>query len=76
MPAMRSNKELIEEKGHEYDKEKYRVMLLESGPVLGFFGFGWSRYDSRDSSRSKNRKWWHHLREQRQKDIDTERGLA
>jgi hypothetical protein len=33
--------------------------------VLGYFGFGYYR--------SKNRKWWHQLREQRQKDIDIEK---
>lgn len=69
--------ELIAEKGLEYDKEKYREMLLEAAEtVLGFFGFDRSHYDIRVSSRSKNRKWRHHLKEQRQKDIDTERSLG
>ena len=55
-----------------YDKEKYREMLLEATEtVLGYFGFDRTLFG--DTSRSKNRKWWHQLREQRQKDIDIER---
>ncbi|MGC2575318.1 MAG: DNA polymerase domain-containing protein [Candidatus Nitrosopolaris sp.] len=60
------------EQGREqvYDKEKYREMLLEAAEtVLGYFGF--DRYH--DTSRSKNRKWWHQLRERRKKDIDIEK---
>jgi hypothetical protein len=59
--------EFIEE-GREqvYDKEKYREMLLEAAEtVLGYFGFDRTAYGG--ISRSKNRKWWHQLREQRQK---------
>jgi hypothetical protein len=65
--------EFIEE-GREqvYDKEKYREMLLEAAEtVLGYFAFDRTAYG--DTSRSKNRKWWHQLREQRQKDIDIEK---
>jgi hypothetical protein len=55
-----------------YDKEKYRELLLEAaGTVLGYFGFDRTAYG--DTSHSKNRKWWHQLREQRQKDIDIEK---
>ena len=61
------------EEGREqiYDKEKYREMLLEAAEtVLGYFGFDRTLFGG--TSRSKNRKWWHQLRKQRQKDIDTE----
>ncbi|HXX96779.1 MAG TPA: DNA polymerase domain-containing protein [Candidatus Bathyarchaeia archaeon] len=55
-----------------YDKEKYREMLLEAAEtVLGYFGFDRALYG--DTSRTKNRKWWHQLREQRQRDIAIER---
>jgi DNA polymerase elongation subunit (family B) len=58
-----------------YDKEKYRDMLLDAAEtVLGCFGFSGTLYG--DSSRSKNRKWWHTLREERTKDIETERSLG
>jgi DNA polymerase elongation subunit (family B) len=57
-----------------YDKEKYREMLLEAAEtVLGYFGFDRTIYG--DTSRSKNRKWWYQLREQRQNDIDIEKSL-
>ena len=47
-------------------------MFLEAAEtVLGYFGLDMTAYE--DSSRSKNRKWWHQLREQRQKDIDIEK---
>jgi hypothetical protein len=61
------------EQGREqvYDKEKYREMLLQAAKtVLGYFGFDRTLFGV--TSRSKNRKWWHQLREQRQKDIDAE----
>jgi hypothetical protein len=68
--------EFIEEgKEKVYDKEKYREMLLEAAEtVLGYFGFDRTLFG--DTSRSKNRKWWHQLREQRQKDIDIEWALS
>jgi hypothetical protein len=65
--------EFIEE-GREqvYDTEKYREMLLETAEtVLVYFGFDRTLFG--DNSRSKNRKWWHQLKEQRQKDIDIEK---
>jgi DNA polymerase elongation subunit (family B) len=64
--------EFIEE-GREqvYDKDKYREMLLEAAEtVLGYLGFERMLYGD---SRSKNRKWWHQLREQRLRDIDIEK---
>jgi len=57
-----------EEQG--YDKEKYREMLLEAAEsILGYFGFDRTVY----GDRKKNRKWWYEIREERQKDIQTER---
>jgi hypothetical protein len=56
------------EEGSEkvYDKEKYRDMLLEAAEtVLGYLGFDRTLFGG--TSRSKNGKWWHQLREQRQK---------
>jgi hypothetical protein len=54
--------ELIEGKGEKYDKAKYRDMLLEVAETV--LGFDRTLYG--DVSR-KNRKWWHQLREQRQR---------
>lgn len=40
----------------DYDKEKYREMLLEAAEtVLGYFGFNRNTYG--DSAKKKNRKW-------------------
>jgi DNA polymerase elongation subunit (family B) len=55
---------------HDYDKEKYREMLLEAAEtVLGYFGFDRTVY----GDRKKNRKWCYELREERISDIETER---
>jgi DNA polymerase elongation subunit (family B) len=73
-PLRRVNPVEFIEEGREqvYDKEKYREMLIEAAEtMLGYFGFDRTAYG--DTSRSKNRKWWHQLREQRQKDIDIEK---
>jgi hypothetical protein len=64
----------IIEEGREqvYDKEKYREMFLDvAETVLGYYGFDRTLFG--DTSRSKNRKWWYQLREQRQKDIGIEK---
>jgi len=46
-------------------------MLLEvAETVLGFFGFDRTVYG--ETSKNKNRKWWHTLREDRLKDIGSE----
>jgi len=56
----------------DYDKEKYRDMLLEAAEtILGYFGFDRAIYG--DAIRKKNRKWWYELKEERRKDIETER---
>jgi DNA polymerase elongation subunit (family B) len=55
---------------HDYDKERYRELLLEAAEsILGYFGFDRTVY----GDRKKNRKWWYKLRQERQKDIQTER---
>ena len=47
-------------------------MLLEvTESILGYFGFDRTVY--RD--RKKNRKWWYEIRQERQKDIQTERDV-
>jgi DNA polymerase elongation subunit (family B) len=61
------------EKELNYDKEKYREMLLEAAEtVLGYFGFDKTVY-SEDIRKNRNRKWWHEFREERIRDIETER---
>jgi hypothetical protein len=51
-------------------------MLLDAAetvlPCLPFY-FGFDRMLFGVTSRSKNRKWWHQLREQRQKDVDIDK---
>jgi DNA polymerase elongation subunit (family B) len=54
---------------HDYDKEKYREMLLEAAEtILSYFGFDRMVY----GDRKKNRKWWYELRVKRRKGIETE----
>ncbi|MFZ0513134.1 MAG: DNA polymerase domain-containing protein, partial [Candidatus Nitrosopolaris sp.] len=66
--------DLVDEEEHHYDKEKYREMLLEAAEtVLGYFGFNRTLYG--DTVRNKNRKWWHQLRKECRKDIETERNV-
>ena len=61
------------EKELNYDKEKYREMLLEvSEMVLGYFGFDKTVYCG-EIRKNRNRKWWHELREERIRDIGIER---
>jgi DNA polymerase elongation subunit (family B) len=55
----------------DYDKEKYREMLLEAAEtVLGYFGF--DRTVFLDPPK-KNRKWWHELTNWRILDTENER---
>ena len=61
-------------KEHDYDKEKYRDMLLEAAEsMLGYFGFDRAIYG--DAIKKKNRKWWYQLRQERRKDIEIERDV-
>ena len=65
-------KALVDENGDfEYDKEKYRDMLLEAAEtVLSIFGFNRTTYGD---APKKYKKWWQRLNEERLKDRDTER---
>lgn len=60
-----------------YDIEKYRDLLLDAAEtVLGYFGFDGSVYrrsENRGIRSSKQKKWWNELREERIKDVETER---
>jgi hypothetical protein len=68
--------EVIEQaKEQDYDKEKYRDMLLEAAEtVLGYFGFDRTLYG--DIGRSKNRNWCYAHRQKSTNDIETERSLG
>jgi DNA polymerase elongation subunit (family B) len=56
----------------DYDKEKYREMLLEAAEsILGYFGFDRTVY----GDRKKNKKWWYELRQERRKDMEVERNV-
>jgi len=58
----------------QYDKEKYKEMVLDAAErVLGFFGFDRNVYSNikRNNGRSKWR-WYEELREQRVRDVETE----
>jgi DNA polymerase elongation subunit (family B) len=65
--------DLISEE-HDYDKEKYREMLLEAAEtILGYFGFDRTIYG--DAVRKKNRKWYYGLSQERRKDVEIERNV-
>jgi DNA polymerase elongation subunit (family B) len=54
----------------DYDKEKYRDMLLEAAEtVLGYFGFDRTAFGN---APKKRMKWWQHLHEEKLKDRDLE----
>ena len=40
--------------------------------ILGYFGFDRTDYGADGGGKNGNRKWWHELREERIKDIETE----
>jgi hypothetical protein len=49
-------------------------MLLEAAEsILGYFGFDRTIYG--DAVRKKNRKWWHEIRQEHGRDIETERDV-
>jgi DNA polymerase I len=64
-------REFVEQKHtFDYDKEKYRDMLLESAEtVLGYFGFDRTAFGY---APKKNKKWWQQLNEEKLKDRDIE----
>ena len=64
--------DLISEE-HDYDKQKYREMLLEATEsILGYFGFDRTVY----GDRKNDRKWWYKLRQERRKDIENEKNVG
>ncbi|HZC20434.1 MAG TPA: DNA polymerase domain-containing protein [Nitrososphaeraceae archaeon] len=57
----------------QYDKEKYREMVLDAAEtILGFFGFDRTVYSSNTRNKKGRRKWYDELREERTRDIQTE----
>jgi DNA polymerase elongation subunit (family B) len=57
----------------QYDKEKYKEMILDAAEtVLGFFGFDRAVYSNLKRNNRK-RKWFEELTEQRARDIQTEK---
>jgi hypothetical protein len=55
----------------QYDKEKYKEMLLDAAEtVLGFFGFDRTAYS--DIKKGRRKRWYEEIREQRVRDIETE----
>jgi len=65
------NKDSKENSFVNYDKEKYKEMILDAAEtVLGYFGFDRSLYGM--PMKNRKRKWYEELREERTKDIQTE----
>jgi DNA polymerase elongation subunit (family B) len=58
----------------QYDKEKYKEMILDAAEtVLGFFGFDRTVYSNLKRNNGKRKwRWYEELREQRTRDIETE----
>jgi DNA polymerase elongation subunit (family B) len=57
----------------QYDKEKYKEMVLDAAEtILGFFGFDRTVYSSNIKKKNGRRKWYDELREERTRDIHTE----
>jgi DNA polymerase elongation subunit (family B) len=57
--------------GLNYDKEKYKDMLLDAAEtVLGIFGFSRTLY-----SKPKDKKWWMELRRNKMNDVHAEAGV-
>lgn len=55
-----------------YDKEKYRELLLDAAEtVLGYFGFDRNLYSDKKNI-SKRKWWWEELRQERERDIKIE----
>ena len=68
-PVRDTGKEVL-----RYDKEKYKEMILEGAQsVLGRFGFDRNIYRDKRNTVSKQRRWLQEVRQQREKDIKTEK---
>jgi DNA polymerase elongation subunit (family B) len=56
-----------------YDKEKYRQMILDAAEtVLGYFGFDRAVYGNPRNNGKKKMKWYQELHDERTKDIQAE----
>ena len=56
----------------QYDKEKYKEMILDAAEtVLGYFGFDRAAYSNLKRNNGRKR-WYEELREQRTRDIEAE----
>jgi hypothetical protein len=57
----------------QYDKEKYKEMILDAAEaVLGSFGFDRTAYSNLKRYNRRKWRWYSELKEQRAKDIETE----
>ncbi len=57
----------------DYDKEKYREMILDAAEtVLGYFGFDRTIYGIKKSTATRKWRWLEELRQEREKDIKVE----
>jgi hypothetical protein len=57
----------------EYDKEKYKEMILDAAEtVLGYFGFDRTSYGNKKNAAARKRWWLEELRQEREKDIRIE----
>jgi DNA polymerase elongation subunit (family B) len=58
----------------QYDKEKYKEMILDAAEtVLGFFGFDRTVYSNLRRNNAKRKwRWYEELKEHRARDIETE----
>jgi hypothetical protein len=55
----------------QYDKEKYKEMILDAAETgLGYFGFNRTAYSN--IKKGRRRKWYEELPEQSTRDIETE----
>lgn len=57
----------------EYDKEKYKEMLLDAAEtVLGYFGFDRTTYGNEKNMRSRKWRWLQELKQERERDTKAE----
>jgi DNA polymerase elongation subunit (family B) len=56
-----------------YDKEKYREMLLDAAEtVLAYFGFDRTVYGNKKNIDARKWRWLNELKQEKEKDIDVE----
>ena len=70
-PQLNPIEKLLQPPPPQYDREKYKEMILDAAEtVLGFFGFDRTVYSNFKKGRRK--KWFEEVREQRARDMETE----